>query len=95
MTERTWALFGHVHNDRIVDVETDRRVAALYGGVTVTVTAVEDYDGDYRGWIDTGTDVPVMVEHKDLFPMQFPYGVGAAVMNGEGVVVRLRLEVAP
>ncbi|WP_159599468.1 hypothetical protein [Agromyces humi] len=55
---------------------------------------IEDPDGGLMGWLDA--DQPGrgihMVELRQLFPMQFPYGVQTEVDAGGGEPIPLRFE---
>ena len=88
-TPRTWSQFGLIENEQVQCIDADPKIVALYGEKPVPVTLTEDETGDLRGWIEQGTDIPVMVQHKAVFDMQFPYASKVAVAAGEGVVVHL------
>lgn len=51
-----------------------------------------DAEGDYLGWIETGKSEPEMIQHREIFNIQFPYGYRAEVEAGRGEAVRLRVE---
>lgn len=94
---RTWTLHAGVRanddgTESFVDIDAHPQFAREYGHQPVAVTATEDPDGDYYGWIQRGEDTPVMVyDHPGLFSMCFPYGPKAEVEAGTGEIVRLRL----
>ena len=62
-----------------------------------TVELVADPEGGYLGWLDTeeGNATPILVRHREFFPMQFPYGVRAEVDAGKGIAVALALRPLP
>lgn len=60
------------------------------------VELVADPEGDFLGWLDVeeGNSVPVLVQHRKVFPIQFTYGVQAEVDAGRGIAVGLTLRPA-
>lgn len=72
------------------------REALAFSGVAgkdiLTVSLIEDAEGEYLGWIEAGEDVVSMVALDRIFSIQFPYGVDAAVAAGDGKVVRLSVK---
>jgi hypothetical protein len=65
----------------------------MYGGrePTVAVEFTEDVEGGYWGWLEEGTQIPVMIYPSEgLFSMCFPYGYASEVARGRGETVRLR-----
>jgi hypothetical protein len=96
---REWTAFSENRADgKFITIEKWEE-AMLFSGVPksriVTVRLIEDPAGDYMGWLDTNDKGEIcMVQHKRVFPIQFAYGVEAAVENGDGVPVSLRIEVA-
>lgn len=77
----------------VVEHERALRMYGISEADQVTVNLIEDADGEYRGFIDkTSPDRLIMVQHKRIFPMQFPYGVERIGEQGE--VVPIRIEVA-
>ena len=93
---RQWPMFaGNPSRGVWLNVDTHARTVQAYGvDDPVEVTATEDPEGTYYGWIDADSDgAPVMVQpHEGLFSMQFPYGPKAEVDRGRGEIVRLRVE---
>lgn len=99
-----WPMFALV-SDRLgtfSGIHPHASITKLYGGDPQPVTVTVDPDGEYLGWIDRtnkhdGTPpdgVPIMIEHKQIFSIQFPYGVKAEVEKQEGFVVPLRIDLA-
>jgi hypothetical protein len=66
----------------------------LYGShkEIVPVRVIEDPEGDYMGWVRTGSDQIDMVLRSKIFDIQFPYGHQAEMEAGKGEAVRLRVE---
>lgn len=96
-TPREWTAFSEIRTDgKFITVEKWEE-AMLFSGVPkskiVTVRLIEDADGEYMGWLDADDNGEIsMVRHQRVFPIQFPYGVSAAVEIGDGVPVTLRIE---
>lgn len=95
---RAWDLYAGRRASRREDdpeftaVGPHPRYTQAHGYEPVPVTATEDPDGTYWGYIRTGrTDVSMVYEHESLFRMCFPYGVDSEVAVGKGEVVRLRI----
>lgn len=61
------------------------------------VELVADPGGDYLGWLDTeeGNETPIYVQHRQVFSIQFPYGVQPEVDAGRGIAVALTLRPLP
>jgi hypothetical protein len=98
MEPRTWTTHSADYNgistgDRFRHFG-EARIVRMYGSAApiVEVNLVEDPEGEYKGWIPAGETKMRMVLHKQLFPMQFPYGVTAEVDAGKGEAVNLRVE---
>lgn len=72
------------------------REALAFSGVAgkdiLPVSLVEDAEGEYLGWIETGEDTVSMVTIDRIFSIQFPYSVGDAIAAGDGQVVRLSVK---
>jgi hypothetical protein len=68
------------------------------GCPAVPVVVTEDPEGDYLGWIEEtedsprSTGEPEMIQRKEIFSIQFPYGYKAEEAAGRGRAVRLRIE---
>jgi len=94
MRDRTWPMFAGNRTEQGIwlNVEGHPKTVEAYGAEPVAVTAVEDPEGEYRGWIDTGSTALVLVQPQWLFSMQFPYGPEAEVDAGKGEIVRLRID---
>lgn len=64
----------------------------------VPVLIVEDPEGDYLGWIEQtedsprNTGEPEMIQRKEIFSIQFPYGYKAEEAAGRGRAVRLSIK---
>lgn len=97
-----WEMFALL-SDRLGEfsgIHPHERITRLYGGAPQPVIVVVDPEGDYLGWIDAHSSsddalpdgVPVMIEHKQIFSLQFPYGVKAEVEKRTGFVVPLRID---
>lgn len=96
-TPREWTAFSEDRNGTFVTIEFWEE-AMLFSGVPksriVNVRLIEDGAGDYMGWLGSDDDGKLsMVQHKRVFPIQFAYGVDAAVEKGDGFPVPLRVEV--
>lgn len=95
---REWSAFSEERNGTFVTIEKWVE-AMLFSGVPqeriVKVRLIEDPAGDFAGWLDANENGEIcMVQHKRVFPIQFPYGVQAAEENGDGKAVSLRIEIA-
>lgn len=61
----------------------------------VPVLVVEDPEGDYLGWIEEtkgSTGEPEMIQRKEIFSIQFPYGYQDEEAAGRGRAVRLTIK---
>jgi len=59
----------------------------------VEVILIEDKNGEYYGWIDTGKDIPCMVWKSEVvFSVCFPYGYKVNEKEGKGKHVRLSIK---
>lgn len=89
---REWRMYG-ARNDRgtwwAVGFEPYVR---MHGVEPVSVLMTEDGEGDYLGWIQAGESDPYMIQHRQIFDVQFPYGHTVEVEAGRGEAVRLRIE---
>lgn len=63
------------------------------------VMVIEDPAGDYLGWLDArdgvvivGDTPPNMIQRKEIFSIQFPYGYKAEQDAGSGRAIPLRIE---
>lgn len=102
---RTWKSFGVVDPARteeqgvlrvtsVWEGEHSLRMSGYKRGDYSTLKLIEDPDGIYRGWVKhSKPESIIMVQHKQIFPIQFPYGIESEVAQGEGEVVSLRIEV--
>jgi hypothetical protein len=92
-TARSWPMFANQYENLAspywMHFEPSEFVANLYDPKqpVLAVTITEDPDGEYRGWLYTGTDQITLVQHEKWFSMQFTYGVAAEVDRGRGVIV--------
>lgn len=98
-TPRTWQAFAtkNENNEKSIYLNINRwEQAVLFSGFSKedikTISLIEDLDGEYRGWLETGEEEVSMVHHKQVFPVQFTYGVDLEVEKGHGIVVPLRIE---
>lgn len=93
---RVWHMHGHAADNGVwvaVGAEWWVRIHG-YGPPPVPVTLTEDTAGDYMGWIDFKDEEPrepAMIQHREIFDVQFPYGHRAEVERGRGEAVRLRI----
>lgn len=81
------------------DIHESEWMFGLYrpGEVPTEVDLVADPEGPFLGWVDsTAKDLPqpVMIQPKDFFGMQFPYGYQAEEEAGRGRAVRLSVRPA-
>lgn len=91
----TWDMYAAPsdHHEKEWLTVGDRRYVRMHGCADpVPVRLTEDPAADYLGWIETGEDIPVMIHHKKIFDICFPYGSAAEVEKGRGRVVPLRIE---
>jgi hypothetical protein len=75
-----------------------KRYADIHGGdePTVAVRLIEDPDGEYHGWLETGEDTPSMIwPSRAQLTMCFAYGIQVEIDKGRGVPIRLRCESLP
>lgn len=92
---RTWQMLGHrTGRGDWVAIGDDWFVRAHGCEAPIPVTLTEDPAGDYMGWIKSGKDEPIMIQHHQIFDIQFPYGHKAEQERGYGEAVRLRIEVS-
>lgn len=97
---RFWKMYsGRVvcpaYDGRKMYVASHPRTVEAYGDEPVSIVAIEDPEGAYWGWIDSGSPErgPVMIQpHEGLFRMQFPYGPKKEAERGKGEIIRLRVE---
>lgn len=94
---RSWDMHAgrhtlHSGEDEFIDFGDPWYVQAHGHDIVHPVRLVEDPDGDYTGWIDTGQTAPVMIYRREIFPVCFPHGVASAVDKGHGAPVSLRPE---
>lgn len=67
------------------------------GGPAVPVVVTEDPEGDYLGWIEKtegsprNTGEPEMIQRKEIFSIQFPYGPDSEEAAGRGHAIRLTI----
>lgn len=107
MTNRAWNAFGSKTKVRNPDgnirwgrVHMNERMLKLIGGEYESVHLIEDENGDYLGWLDRDADTGElldevkMVNYHTYFDISFPYGSAKKEKDGQGVVVRLRIEAA-
>lgn len=102
---RIWKAFGVIDPQRTEQQEVLRvtsvwegehslRMSGYKPGDYSALNLIEDPDGIYRGWVkNEKPESIIMVQHKQIFPIQFPYGVEQEEAQGEGVAVSLRIEV--
>lgn len=105
MTEpRRWPMYAGDRGHGIWStVGGHPRFVKMHGHETVhEVTATEDPDGPYWGWIGAeylhyqADREPRMIQpRQSLFAMQFPYGPDAEVAHGHGEIVRLSITPDP
>ena len=98
---RTWDLFAHRREDGPAGVWYQdfgpQEIVRLYGDPKsmVQVRLTEDPHGDYAGWIsfESASQGQIdMVQRREIFSIQFAYGVAAEEEAGHGKAVRLRAE---
>lgn len=90
---RTWQMFALFRdNGEPYAVYEYEQAVRMCGGEPVPITVIEDPAGDQLGWLDTDATVPVMIQHKRSFDIQFAYGSRAEVEAGRGSIVPLRVE---
>lgn len=92
---REWRMHGGRNIQGTWFVVGDERYVRLHGvyrNRVIPVLVTTDDEGDYLGWIETGKSEPDLIQHKEIFNIQFPYGYRVEVKAGRGVAVRLRIE---
>lgn len=90
-----WELFAARSAMGFSSIRREKRIVRYYGysdDQIITVRAIEDADGEYRGWIPTGEDFPDLIARKHIFPAQFTYGPVQSEADGKGRIVHLRIE---
>lgn len=98
MTETSpnqWELFAARSALGFSSIRKTRRIVRFYGYADdqiIPVRAIENRDGEYRGWIPKGESFPDMIARKHIFPMQFTYGPAESEADGKGRVVNLDIE---
>lgn len=90
----TWSMFGRLDGDTWT-VVGDKRYLHYHGCDDPTPIVVqEDPDGEYLGWIDTGETELTMIQRKQIFNIQFPYGYRPEEERGNGRAVPLSIQPA-
>jgi hypothetical protein len=102
---RIWRAFAsRGHQGRLINIHTWRQALQMSGvpdDEIVVVELVEDQDGVYAGWLRTDKEVArgklqrheiTLVQSRQIFDVQFPYGAEAEVKVGNGEIVYLRAE---
>jgi hypothetical protein len=92
---REWRMYGARNGRGTWWAVGDHQYVRIHGVDPVPVSVTEDGEGDYLGWIQTGESEPCMIQHRQIFNVQFPYGYAAEVAVGHGEAVRLRVEEVP
>jgi len=102
---RNWEAFGHVHPERrepdgsplitsVYEHEQAMRMCGYKPGEYNKLNIVEDPEGIHFGWVSNDEPDRIrMIQHKQIFGIQFPYGVKAEESKGEGKAVSVRLDV--
>lgn len=94
----SWMMFGWPNGHGDWSALGDEHYVRLHGCTEpVPVEVIEDPEGSHLGWIDAedeleGDDTPVMIQHHQVFNIQFAYGYEAEEKRGRGRAVRLRIE---
>ena len=58
----------------------DPRTIKMYDVEPVEVELTENPEGSYYGWLETGEDIPVMIQpHIHMYNIQFAYGPEAEI----------------
>jgi hypothetical protein len=102
---RIWRAFAsRGHQGRLINIYTWRQALQMSGvpdDEIVVVELVEDPDGVYAGWLRTDEEAArgklqrheiTLVQSRQIFDVQFPYGAEAEVKAGKGQIVYLRVE---
>lgn len=89
-----WDMHAH-HSDTggYQHVHSKASRTALYSRTqpVIPVTVAPDENGDYTGWIDTGTTTPIHIARTRLFNMAFTYGHQAETDAGKGYAITLNI----
>lgn len=94
----SWEMFAMPNGHGDWSALGNERYVRLHGCANPTpVTVTQDLEGNYLGWIDAegelkGDDVPVMIQRKEIFNIQFPYGYQAEEKAGRGRAIRLTIK---
>lgn len=97
-TAREWELFAARSAMGFSSIRKQKRIVRFYGysdDQIISVRAIEDPEGEYRGWIPTGEDFPDLIARKHIFPAQFTYGPVQSEADGKGKIIYLRIEETP
>jgi hypothetical protein len=89
---REWRMHGSRNSRGTWYAVGDVRYVRLHGTQPIPVLVTADDEGDYLGWVEAGKSEPVMIQHREIFNIQFPYGYQAEVRAGHGEAVGLRIE---
>lgn len=91
---RQWDMWAHHYPGSptpFQHINRHPRVTALYSDEEIVeVRLIEDPEGAYMGWVETGEEGIDLVEHYRIFEIQFPYGHKAEEEAGKGRAVRVR-----
>ena len=70
----------------------DPRTIKMYDVEPVEVELTENPEGSYYGWLETGEDIPVMIQpHIHMYNIQFAYGPEAEIRQGRGITLRFNV----
>ena len=90
----SWDMYAHQSpTGHYSHVNTRASRTALYSTKddVLPVTVTPDPNGQYTGWIDTGTTTPTHIARTHLFDMAFIYGHQVEQERGKGYAITLNI----
>jgi hypothetical protein len=88
---KIWKMFAHERNGEIIGVESNRRTAKKYAGDSplIEVDVIADEYGEYRGWIETEEDVPIMIRKRNPIGRQCLDSTGRWLLTPSSISLRV------
>lgn len=90
---RRWAMYACDYGDYYCHVGTKDWVKLFFSDQSIVpVEIIEDPEGRYWGWIESGKERPSMIMPSEIhFRVCFPYGPEALVEMGRGEIIRMSI----
>jgi hypothetical protein len=96
----SWQMFAMPLGDGDWTGVGDHWYASQHGeGAPTPVQVTQDAEGSYLGWLDAedgmvivGETPPSMIERKEIFSIQFPYGYHEEQKAGRGRAIPLTIK---